>query len=584
MMLNKIDNLFERFLLLSVVFSLLFVGEVFSQSKVFSPLEDIQQSKKSSETMNMSALSSNDVIPVGNLIDPTAYIVGPTDKLYIQVSPMDVSPVLYVVTADGSIVHKNFGEVNISGLTLKEVRDSLNNMAERRKVGQKVSVSVLQPRMVIVNIRGNVVSPGVYTLPASYSVSSAIRYANQIQVVTGLDKEEISALNKIQELRKEQEMTFSETGLPDALSFSSRNVRVIRRDGKAIIADLERAVATNNATCDPSICEGDIIFVPFEEQTFLTISITGEVIRPATLVYKKGDMASHLLKMGYGFTPDADLNNIRLLTATGEIKIESDSNTNLIGEDVALQPGAAIVVGSLPTPTDTRFGVVAVRGAVSKPNIYVIQDGVTRLSEVINMAGGFTDSAYLPLARVGRRDKSQNDKVSIRRKYYEYFNHSNMTQQDTMRFQMVMDMKSPQVSCDFNAVFNEGKDEQDIVLRDGDVIQVPIRPNRVYVFGQVNNPGYIDFTEGQTMDWYIAKAGGYATSASESRSRIIRGGNRVWVDGFQDSTYVYDGDEVFVPSPRDVPPEMELQKWAAYTGMTAAVTSFITLIYGIFKK
>jgi protein involved in polysaccharide export with SLBB domain len=545
--------------------------------------------KQASDNTNLMDMSRADEFPVGNLIDENVYLVGPNDVLSIQILPSDMVPKMLIVTSQCSIVHPRFGEISLRGLTLKQVHDSLVSIADSKHIGSQVAVTLTKPRKVFVIIRGNVISPGTYTLPASYTVSTAIRFANQMQAtVVGNNAEEQSAITRLQESRKEREKIFSETGMSETSEFSSRNIRLMRGNGTAQIVDIERANATKNTAYDPNISEGDEIFVPFEENDYPVVSITGQVLRPATVAYRRGDSASHLLKMGYGLTENADLNNVYLHTNNEPKKLIVDSLGNLLMSDFPLSPGDAIIVGSTNEKYVTHYGTVSVRGEVANPNIYVIEKGVTTLVDIIEKAGGFTDAAYLPLATIGRRDNSQNERVPVRRKYNEYFVHSNMTQQDTMRFNMIIDMKSPRVSCDFTAVFADAdtvSKETRIapLLQDGDVIDIPNKPNKVNVFGQVNSPGYVDFTDGQTMEWYIQKAGGYATNAQKDRARIIRGSNRVWVDGFKDNVYVYDGDEIFVSSPRDVPPEMELQKWAAYAGIAGVVLSLLALLWNIYR-
>ena len=56
------------------------------------------------------------------------------------------------------------------------------------------------------------------------------------------------------------------------------------------------------------------------------------------------------------------------------------------------------------------------------------------------------------------------------------------------------------------------------------------------------------------------------------------------MDGGRELVYVNDGDEIYVPSPRDVPPEMELQKWAAYAGIGGAILTLISVFYSIYRE
>jgi len=548
----------------------------------FDALEKMQQTTTINSKIEELLKES---FPVGNTIDADNYYVGPNDLLSIQILPADITAVPVIVTSECTIVHKNFGEVDVRGLTLTEVRELLNQKRISQNPNSKVIVSLTQPRMVLVDIRGNVVNPRVYIYPASYSVSTAIKYANQIQPSTTTNnKDEQSAMIRLQELQKDREKLFSESGLSEMALYSNRNIRLIRANSTATIVDLERATATNDSKYDPFVKEGDIIIVPFEPNSFPTISITGEVFRPAAVVYKEGDMASHLLKMGYGWTENADLNNIYMYDAMGNAsRLNVDAESNLIGNDFPVTPGSFIIVGSKSHPQNNKFGTVAVKGEVNRPNIYTIELGKTRLKDIIEIAGGFTQNACLPLAQISRRDNSQLERTSQRRKYSEYFQHSNQTQQDTLRFGIAMDMKKSMVSTDFVAYFVDKNEDYNLILRDGDVIDIPKKPHQVNVYGQVKNPGFIDFIENQTMEWYINKAGGYTSSADKKRSRIIRGSNKVWIDGFQKDIYVYDGDEIFVPPPRDVAPEMEVSMWYAYAGIFGVSATIINVLWGIYR-
>ena len=553
-----------------------------------SPLESMNQMNHS--TLPKAGISDEllkEIFPVGNVIDANNYYVGPNDVLSIQILPSDVVAIPVVITSECSIVHKNFGEIELKGFTLADVRNHLNEIVGGRKTNAKVIVSLVQPRKVLVNIKGNIVNPGVYIFPASYSVSTAIMYANQVQssTVTPNDKDEQSAAIRFKELQKDREKSFSESGISEMSLYGNRNIRLVRENGASVVVDIERAVATNDSKYDPFIREKDEIFVPFEPNEYPTISVTGEILRPASVVYKTGDMASHLIKMGYGFTENADLNNIKVYDVAGNTTtLKVDSNVNLLSNDFTITPGSIIIVGAKPKIEKSNFGIVSVKGEVNNPNIYRIELGKTKLKDIIQMAGDFTQAAYLPLATISRRDNSQNDRISLRRKYSEFFQPSNMTQQDTMRINMEIDIKKPKVSSDFFACFIDNDEDYNLILQDGDVINIPKRPNRVNVFGQVKNPGFVDFSENQTMEWYLNKAGGYAASADIKRTRIIRGNNSVWEDGFEDSVFVYDGDEIFVPPHRDVPPELELQKWAAFAGIAGVTITFINVIFSIYKE
>jgi polysaccharide export outer membrane protein len=70
-----------------------------------------------------------------------------------------------------------------------------------------------------------------------------------------------------------------------------------------------------------------------------------------------------------------------------------------------------------------------------------------------------------------------------------------------------------------------GKAGQDVVLQDGDIINVPVA-QRFYIQGMVRNPGYYVLDPGMTVQQAIALAGGLTDRGSDGRitaSRTING-------------------------------------------------------------
>mgnify|MGYP001173878305 FL=1 len=144
-----------------------------------------------------------------------------------------------------------------------------------------------------------------------------------------------------------------------------------------------------------------------------------------------------------------------------------------------------------------------------------------------------------------------------------------------------MMLKKQIVSCDFVKAFKENSEIDNVLLYDGDVITVPDNPGYVYVYGQVNHPGYVEFHEGKTMQWYIEKAGGYAQGAAKKRARIIRGKSRVWTEG-DENTYVFAGDEIYVPRPPDVPLAIEWQKYGTIASLVSVTVAVIGTLFNIY--
>ncbi len=131
-------------------------------------------------------------------VSPEYYVLGPGDKIMI-VSKSTGSAIKTAVSPDGKVpvyapwssqVDNESGSstdyqqpkaflvsaiVNGKGLTLKQFSDTLSYYIEEIS-GKKDSFNVMliSPRMVSIEISGAVYHPGIYTLPANYTVSDAL--------------------------------------------------------------------------------------------------------------------------------------------------------------------------------------------------------------------------------------------------------------------------------------------------------------------------------------------------------------------------------------------------------------------------
>jgi protein involved in polysaccharide export with SLBB domain len=536
--------------------------------------------KDALERLNAEQLSQTISLPFGNIVEDEYYMVGPGDILVIQNLSSPTQKEIVNVTPENKLFVPRIGEIDLNGKTLAETKELVIKEISGAKEDATAFVSLYKPRNVIVEIAGNVALPGTYTFPASYKISTLIRYANQKKSSNVLSMQQNSILVEKVEKDRQLEELFSNCGMPYYSSYSNRNVLVFHSDGASQVADFEKAIALNDSKYDPYIREGDRIYVPYDNQDFPLITIAGSVIRPFVTVFKKGDMASMLLKFGGGLKEDADLSDIRLIfpQSNKELELEVNEGCDLLSEDIELEPGSVIIVGKKKKATLNENGVVSVVGQVINPGVYPIKSDETTIKEVIELAGGFTDEAYLPLANIIRRDETSIDPKSNLFKIMEKFQFSNLSVYDTTRFKMDVIMRLPYVSCDFVDAFINNNESANIKLKDGDIIRVPTNPKTVFVYGQVRNPGYVSFVENKPMEWYIQKAGGYAQTAEQSKARIIRGRNKIWIEG-DDNIAVYAGDEVYVPAPPSVPVEVESQKWTMYASMATTIVALLNAIY-----
>jgi len=523
----------------------------------------------------------SETMPVGNSINPDYYYIGPDDILSIQILPYLQNPKTMYVSPDCSILIPRLGVLNIKGLTLSQVRDTLDKLMSRNSPNAKVFVTLRDTRKCLVNIKGNVLAPTIYTLPSSYQVSTAISFANRFSTKeSSISIIHMESVLKIREKKKDIEKLYASSGISLESEYWRRNIKLIRNDGTSQIIDIEKAMITANPKLDPYIREGDEIVVPFDKDLYSKISISGAVVRPVILAFKEGDKASDLLKFGYGTTEESDLDNIILyMSQSGkQINLKVDSSMKLISEDFEIEAGSRIIVGTKAEYITPQFGTVSIQGNVKKPGNYLIKLNSSKLKDLIQDAGGFSDGAYLPLAKVVRRQEINSTLIDPRKEIFETMQYSDLKSDDTTRFYIDIQYKKPIVAADFVELFTNNSTKDNVILQDGDIIIVPSNPGYVEVMGQVKNPGIVEFEEGRNMLWYIERAGGFAEGSEPFRARIVRGRTNVWIEG-NEKTLVFAGDRIYVPRVPDEPTTVTLQKYIVYASILSTLTGLLNLIY-----
>ena len=111
-----------------------------------------------------------------------------------------------------------------------------------------------------------------------------------------------------------------------------------------------------------------------------------------------------------------------------------------------------------------------------------------------------------------------------------------------------------QVSVDLTAALSP--DAPDILLQDGDRIIVPRDKKTVLVFGQVNQPGFVDWEPGMNASFYIKRAGGAGLFAASAY--VVRAGTRAYLPA--EGQIIRSGELIFLNRRKDVGDTAELER------------------------
>lgn len=118
---------------------------------------------------------------------PSSYVLGPGDEVVVDIWGATTSNVVATIQNDGCITIGDLGPVCLAGLSLSRAESSLKAQLSRIYAGLAddrgdtfVRLSVGKMKGVVINVSGEVVTPGAYTLPALASLPSAIYMAGGI--------------------------------------------------------------------------------------------------------------------------------------------------------------------------------------------------------------------------------------------------------------------------------------------------------------------------------------------------------------------------------------------------------------------
>ncbi len=447
------------------------------------------------------------------------------------------------VNSQGMVLLPQAGMVMVRGLLFDEASDRIEEKIQNVLPDTRIKLFLEQPRTIKIHVVGNVPFAGPHLVQAQTRVDQAIYYS--FFQPTNSEEEE------------EQPIRMLVNKYPDDFigsnQFAIRSISITRTDGTVDTADLIRYLKTGAEEANPVVTEGDIIHINRFHTYNPRVSISGAVHQALEMEYRPDDSINRLLRMAGGNTYDAADHHLRVLRQAdqGLQEIILDDSTSIAQYEV--QPNDRIII---PFDREKRATYNAqVYGEVRLTGRFPIKDGETTLFELLELTGGFTDqamphAAYLLRTQPGRTEYGTRDAfnpLSLRRtsdQYEQGFEYLNLEAQ-LIRNRVYVDL-------------TDEDQLKSVKLFDGDRLHIPKDDGTIFVFGQVNQPGYYNFEDGISADGYIKNAGGLALSADADRIFIVKAQTDAWYR--PGDVRIEPGDLVFV----DRVPFDELQAARAY--------------------
>ena len=403
------------------------------------------------------------------------------------------------------VVRKNGGQ-EYSIHTVEEFDMNAFNMAD----GDSVTVDSVMPRYAnMVEVRGAVKHPGQFQMDGNIkSVRDLLRVAEGLR--------EDAFTERAVMHREKEDLTLE-------------------------MLSLDLVGILNGTSADVMLKKGDVLFVPskVEMQGEQTLRINGEVNYPGEYQYADNTTVKDLILMAGGLKRGASTAKVDVFRRIYQVDAK-ESTTKLADhyqfnisngffvEDTtfALEPFDIVQVRKSPTYQQQQN--VTITGAVNFEGEYAMTDKEFRLSELIQMCGGLSTSAYSKGARLIRemtpdeRQQRSNMLKAAQISLYEQSMDSerkfNLERADSL-LEMKMDLGNTyNVAINLDEALANPGSASDIVLRDKDQLIVPQYNGTVKISGEVMYPISINYKKGAGLSYYIKRAGGYNQTAGKKNT------------------------------------------------------------------
>jgi protein involved in polysaccharide export with SLBB domain len=386
------------------------------------------------------------------LATPVNYILGPDDKLNINLYGNSLANWNLSVSPEGNINIPGVGMLKVGGKTIEQATSAIKSKLTASNYaighGTDVQISLGDIRSIKVIMIGELVKPGTYTLPSLATAFNALYAAG---------------------------------GPGDNGSF--RQIEIIRNNRIIRHLDIYDFLVKGDQKDNIALQDQDIIRVPSYRTR---VELTGQIKNPALFEVLPGESLQDILNYAGGFTDSAYTARIKV----SQISDQQRRLTDVVEADYKnYMPlrGDKYFIQSILNRFENR---VIISGAVFRPGEYELEKGLT-LNKLIEKAAGVKEDAFLDRGVITRLKPDNSTEL--------------------VPFS-VKDVLSKSVTIPLQR-------EDSVVISS----KFDLRDKyRITINGSVRKPGTFVFADSMRVEDLIIKAGGFAEGASAKRIEVAR--------------------------------------------------------------
>lgn len=296
--------------------------------------------------------------PAINMPTPQNYVLGIDDELTVSIWGASQQTYQLTIETNGAVNIPDIGPVYVSGMEFSKAKElikrrliSIYSGMDGQNPNTYAEVSISNLRSIKVNVIGEVMVPGTYTLPSTASAFNALYLS----------------------------------GGPNE-NGSFRNIQLIRDNKTIKTIDVYDYLINANMEGNIQLREQDIIYIPTYQKR---VEASGAFKRTGIFELSEKEKLSDLIRYLGGFTDQAFKAQLSLTRITDTEKKVIDINQSIY-ESFVPNNGDSIVASEVIKRFENRINI---SGAVFRPGTYELTEGLT-LSGLIRKAQGVTENYF----------------------------------------------------------------------------------------------------------------------------------------------------------------------------------------------
>jgi protein involved in polysaccharide export with SLBB domain len=469
--------------------------------------------------------------PVNNTPVSNNYILGPGDKLIVNLYGAITKKYESFISREGTFFLPPLGPISLIGMNFGEASELIKERVKRELIGSEASMTLKEVRAMSIYILGEAYQPGKYTMSGLSSVSNAL-------IVSG---------------------GMNENG-------SLRNIQIKRNNKIIATYDFYEFLLRGSLENDVQLQDGDVIFIPFIKNTS---RLGGSFKRPGNYEVLDGESVKDIIELAGGFDQSVTTENKVEVSYFDKIT-NSRLFKSLDQTDLGLN-----ILGKTSINVSSKSGyaveTIKLSGEFENPGAYSIRPGDSIL-DVLKRAGGYNTNSFSQGAIFLRKSVAKQQKQAFLRSADDLedtivdivtkgtlTNLSEFSLTPISRLISRLRSEEPigRMVVDLDYLSLKNKPALNFKVQDGDELYIPRRPNSISVVGEVLYGSTLSFDPTIGVSDYINLSGGLKDSADKDKIFIISPNGRstlVKKSLFSSSSVLIPGSTIVVsrnPRPFD---------------------------------